>query len=240
MFPVEFDIGLISLIYLLIGWAMITFLAYRIHIKQEVKIKHWKMIFVIWVGLFSFSFNMNMFQTIIKIPILPLGVWILYFFLRSKEGRWERYRRFAWLGFFGNFIFLGLTFLTIGFQHVLYPPNNISTYISNVDHATIINTHTSAEDVILQKEKLIKERSNMKITEFFSDKWYEETYMLGEPNTRKERFPYQVVGIQGKWGSNLQPTIFVEEDGKGLLIATPKKQYYFRSNDSFLEGVKQE
>ncbi|MEH7225156.1 hypothetical protein V7112_15210 [Bacillus sp. JJ1566] len=135
---------------------------------------------------------------------------------------------------------MGLTFLTIGFQHVLYPPNNISTYISNVENVTIINTHPSAEDVTLQKDILNKQLPNMKITEFFSDIWYEETYMLGEPNTRKERFPYQVVGIQGKWGSNLHTTIFIEEDGKGLLIATSKKQYYFRSDDSFLEGVKHE
>ncbi|MCC3358477.1 hypothetical protein [Bacillus sp. REN16] len=230
----------ISLFFLLIGWAVITTLTVRMYRKQNVKIKYWKMIFVIWVGLFSFSFNASMFQTIIKIPLLPLGVWILYFFLRSKEGRWERYRRFAWLGFLGNFIFLGLAFVTIGFQHVLYPPDKLSTYISNVDSATIVNTHPSAEEVTLQKDILMEQLPSMEQTEFFSDKWYGETYMSGEENQRKERFPYQVFGVKEKWGSATHSVIFIEEDGKGLLIATPKKQYYFRSDDSFLEGVNHE
>ena len=230
----------ISLIFLLIGWAVITTLTVRMYRKQNVKIKYWKMIFVIWVGLFSFSFNASMFQTIIKIPLLPLGVWLLYFVLRSKEGRWERYRRFAWLGFLGNFIFLGLAFVTIGFQHVMYPPDKLSTYISNVDSATIVNTHPSAEEVTLQKDILMEQLPSMEQTEFFSDKWYEETYMSGEENQRKERFPYQVFGVKEKWGSATHSVIFIEEDGKGLLIATPKKQYYFRSDDSFLEGVNHE
>jgi len=237
-FQLDFEIGLVSVITLLTGWGMIGFLAFRIYRKQEVKPTLWKIILVLLIGLFSFSFNMNLFDTLIKFPILPLGVWILYFFLKSKEGRWDRFRKYAWLGFFANFLFLVLSFASIGLQHVIYSPSNLSTYISNVENATIINTHPSAEDVTLQKDQLQKLLPAMKETEFFSDKWYEETYMSGDTNTRKERFPYQAVGVKEKWGSGVVTTIFIEEDGKGLLIATPKKQYYFRSAEVFLEGVE--
>lgn len=223
---------------LLIGWGTIIFFTYRIYKKQEENPKLWKIILVLFIGLFTFSFNMNLFETFMKIPLLPLGAWILYFILRSKEGRWERYRHYAWLGFLTNFLFVILTLASVGLQHVIYPPSNIETYISNVESAEIINTHPAAKDVALQKGVLMKQLSTMKQTEFFSDQWYEETYMYGEPNTRKERFPYQVIGVQGRWGSNIPTAIFIEEDGKGLLISTPKKQYYFRSDVVFLKGVK--
>ncbi|WP_449538808.1 hypothetical protein [Ferdinandcohnia sp. Marseille-Q9671] len=237
-FNFDFDINLVSFISLVIGWGTICFFAYRIYKKQDVKPKFWKILLVLVVGLFTFSFNMNMFETLIKLPILPLGVWILYFFLRSKEGRWERFRRYAWLGFGANFLFLVLTIASVGLQNVIYPPSNIATYLSSVENAKIIHTHPSADDITLQKKTLMNHLSSMKQTEFFSDQWYDETYMSGDTNTRKERFPYQVVGVEGKWGSGIPTTIFIEEDGKGILIATPKKQYYFRSEDVFLEGVK--
>ena len=237
-FQLDFEIGLVSVITLLIGCGMIGFLSFRIYRKQDVKPTIWKIILVLLIGLFSFSFNMNFFDTFMKLPILPLGVWILYFFLKSKKGRWDRFRKYAWLGFFANFLFLVLSFTSIGLQHVIYSPSNLSTYISNVENATIINTHPSAGDVTLQKDQLLKLLPVMKETKFFSDKWYEETYMSGEPNTRKERFPYQVVGVKEKWGSGVVTTIVIEDDGKGLLITTPKNQYYFRSPEVFLEGVK--
>ncbi|MFS0820483.1 hypothetical protein [Bacillus sp. 1P02SD] len=236
-FRFDFDVSLISMMTFLIGWGTIVFFSYRIYKKQEEKPKLWKIILVLLVGLFTFSFNMNLFETLMKIPILPLGVWILYFILRSKEGRWERYRQYAWLGFLANFLFVIMTLASVGLQYVIYPPGNIATYVSEVESAKIINTHPAAKDVILQKDIVMKQLSTMQQTEFFSDQWYEETYMYGEPNTRKERFPYQVIGVQGKWGSNVPTTIFIEEDGKGLLIATPKKQYYFRSDVVFLKGV---
>lgn len=237
---IEWGPSLFTVINVLVGWSVIAYFAIRIYQKQQVKIKVWKIILVIWIGCFSFSFNVEFYQTILKIPILPFGVWILYFFLKSKKGRWERYWRFAWLGFLGNFIFLAVTLMTIPLQSVLYPSDKISTYIESVDHAYIVKTYSSKNDVILQNELLVEQLPLMVQTEFFSDKWYEETYMNGDEIQSKERFPYQMVGVKGKWGSGIRSTFFIEEDGKGLLIATPKRQYYFRSDVSFLKGVKHE
>lgn len=233
----DFDINLVSVLTLLVGWGLIVLFAYRIYRKQVVKPKLWKIILVLVIGLFAFMFNMKLFDSLFKFPVLPLGVWILYFLLKSKEGRWEQFRRYAWLGFCANFLFLGLSFASIGAQQVVYPPKNLSTYFSDVDKATIINVHPSSKEVTFLKETFMKELPEMKETEFFSDVWYEETYLSGDPNTRKERFPYHLLGVQGKWGSGFVSSIFLEEDGKGVLIATPTKQYYFRSSDVFLEGV---
>lgn len=116
-----------SLAFLLIG-----FLAYRIYKKQEEKPKRWKVFIVIIIGLFSFSFTLPVFDTFIKIPILPVGVGILYFIFRNKVEKWVAYRRFAWLGFLANFIFLAATFASFPLQHALYPVNESSTYLATL------------------------------------------------------------------------------------------------------------
>ena len=77
----------------------------------------------------------------------------------------------------------------------------------------------------------------MRQEEVFSDQWYEDTYMT-ESNKRNERFPYQLIGTSSKWGSGLETIIYIEDDGKGILLSTPKEQLYFRSEDSFIEGVE--
>ncbi|MFS0862929.1 hypothetical protein [Fredinandcohnia sp. 179-A 10B2 NHS] len=237
-FQFEFPFDLVSLLTVIVGWGVIVFFANRKYTKLEIKPSIWKVIVVLLFGLFTFSINVNMFETIIKIPILPLGAWILFAVLQGR-GRWETYRSFAWLGFFSNFLFLALTLLTLGIQHVAYPPDHIETYISNVEGATIVNLHPSAKDTVLDKEKMNSQLSTMKIDMIYSDKWYEETYMNGDVNQRTERFPYQLLGVKGKWGSGVPTTIFIEDDGKGLLISTPQKQYYFRSKEEFVRGASE-
>ncbi|CAM5222527.1 hypothetical protein UACE39S_02711 [Ureibacillus acetophenoni] len=66
--------------------------------------KRAKIAVAIVVGLFTFSINFG--NEMMKISILPLGVWILYFAFRNKGESWEKYRAYAWLGFWANFIFL--------------------------------------------------------------------------------------------------------------------------------------
>ncbi|WP_240335224.1 hypothetical protein [Paraliobacillus sediminis] len=125
----HFSISLIDFLMGLLAWMVIGFIAYRIYKKQAVGLRVWKIVFVILVGLFSFSINWNAFDTLIKIPILPLGVWVLYAVLKRKEGRWQNYRLFAWLGFWSNFIFLISSLISIPIQQVVYPPDQPSTYL---------------------------------------------------------------------------------------------------------------
>ncbi|MGG1662485.1 hypothetical protein [Brevibacillus sp. NRS-1366] len=226
----------IEALSVILGWVVIVFFAYRIYQKHIVKPKVWKIPLIILAGLFSFSINWNMFDTIFKLPILPLGVWILYFVFKGKDERWQTYRSFAWLGFGANFIFFASTLITIPLHHVIYPKDELSVYISNVENASIINIHPSAKDRSLNKDSLLKQLDTLRQEAIYSDQWYKETYINTESNKRNERFPYQLIGTSSKWGSGLHTLIYIEDDGKGILLSTPKKQLYFRSNDSLIEG----
>ncbi|HHW36271.1 MAG TPA: hypothetical protein GXX18_03115 [Bacillales bacterium] len=233
-----FTFNAIAILTGIFAWGVIAFFTYRIYKKQIEKPKIWKIIIVIFVGIFSFSINWNMFDTMLKFPILPLGVWILYFVLKGKDERWQTYRSFAWLGFWANFLFLASTLFAIPIHQAVYPKDEPTTYISNIENASIINIHPSAKEQSLNKESLLKQLQTMKQETIYSDQWYEDTYMNAESNKRSERFPYQLIGTSSKWGSGLHTIIFIEDDGKGILLSTPKKQLYFRSEDSLIEGME--
>lgn len=67
-----------------------------------------------------------------------------------------------------------------------------------------------------------------------SGKWFEAAHTLGS-NHREARFPYVLTGIETKWGSGKSPIIYLEKDGKGILISMEDKQLYFRSSAPFLK-----
>ncbi len=231
------DDNAIDTLTVTLGWIVIVFIANRIYQKQMVKPKVWKIPVIILVSLCSLSVHWNMFDVIVKLPILPLGVWILYFVLKRKDGaeRWQTYRSFAWLGFGANFIFFALTLLTIPVHHAIYPKDEPSVYISNVTNAALIKIHPSAKDRSLNKDSLLNQLDTVRQEAIYSAQWYRETNKNTESNKRNERFPYQLIGTSSKWGSGLHTSIYVEKDGKGILLSTPKKQLYFRSKDSLLE-----
>lgn len=238
MLNIDFSISFFDVFSGLIGWGIVAILAYRLYRKSLPKPKIWKVMIVILIGIFSFSFSWYMFDTLIKIPILPLGVWILYLFMKNKKERWQTYRPFAWLGFFSNFIFLLSVLITIPVYYAIYPKYEPSTYLSNIENASIVKIHPSAKNLTLNNKNLKEQISVLIESHFYSDEWYEKTYMDVEPNKREERFPYQLIGVKSKWGSGLKTMIFIEGDGKGILISTPKYQLYFRSDISLLEGEK--
>ncbi|MFD1739472.1 hypothetical protein ACFSCX_23605 [Bacillus salitolerans] len=237
MWSVSFNI--IDLVIGIFGWLTVGYLAYRIFARLPYKPKVWKIVIVIVVGLFTFSINWNAWDTLIRIPILPLGVWILYAVLKRKEGRWENYRLFAWLGFGANFIFICFHFISIPIQHGFYPPDKPSTYISDVTDASVVQFHPSANDWSLHQEILMEQMDEFKPDRIMNQQWYEETYMNAESNNRRERFPYLLANSKPKWGSGIHCTIYIEDDGKGILIGTAKQQLYFRSERSILREGKQ-
>ncbi|MRG86205.1 hypothetical protein GH754_07685 [Salinibacillus xinjiangensis] len=217
-----------------LAWGIVVYLIYRLYNKRRVKPKGWKILIVFWIGMFSFSFNFNLFGEAVRLSILPLGVWILYFILNSKEGRWEIYRRFAWLGFGANFIFLLFSLISTPVHQAIYPQNEIDTYIAGVEEAYFITIHPSGQDVSLKKDTLLDGIERLQKSTISSDDWY---YDLTRNDSKEvnERFPYQLVNATPKWGSGSQAIIYLEDDGKGLLILTPEKQRYFRSDQSLLE-----
>lgn len=193
---------------------------------------------VLIAGLFTFSFHWLIFDTLIKIPLLPLGVWGLYFFLNKKEGRWQTYRKFAWLGFIGNFIFIAWTLLFIPIVQLIYPEDQAATYISNIEHASVIQTHPSAVKETLNKESLLEQLPFMKKANIHSDQWYRDAFIDIELSRSNERFPYQLIDAGSMWGSGIIAITFIEADGKGILITLPNQQHYFRSEKSLLVGVE--
>ena len=81
----DFNMNVVAIITSILAWGFIIFLAYRVYKKQTGRPKVWRILIVLFIGLFSFSINWNMFETILRLPILPLGVWILYFILEKRR-----------------------------------------------------------------------------------------------------------------------------------------------------------
>lgn len=213
-----------------IGWIAIGLLVLRSYKKKLIKPKVWKVLIVVIIGLLSFSIKWVVFGKIMNVAILPLGVWILYFFMRKNEEKWQHYRSFAWIGFLGNYIFLSLSLVMLPIHFVLYPPKEPTTYIANVENASVISSHSSVSNVTLNKEMLQDQLNIMKETPIYSDEWY-----LAIREQKKERFPYILINTLPKWGSGIATIIYVENDGKGLLITSDKQQQYYRFNQSVLE-----
>lgn len=235
---VDFTFNIIEFILNFIAWMCIGLISFRIYQKKAIKLKLWKVIVVLFMGLFSFNINWPMFDTVVMLPILPLGVWILYFVFKQKEGRCEKYRLYAWLGFGANVIFIATTLLAVPLQYAFYPEREATTYLSNIENASLIPIHPSATEQKIDKTVLKNRLPNMTVERIYIQDWYEETFMEMESNERNERFPYQITGVTSKWGSGKSPVIYIESDGKGLLIKTIDKDVYFRSDESFLKEVK--
>ncbi|MDP5276260.1 hypothetical protein [Chengkuizengella axinellae] len=229
--------NLISLLTTSIGWSMIAFLVFRTYKKSQHKPKVWKVIVITYVGLFSLSIDWIITDSLLKIPLLPLGVWVLYLIFKRKQTSWQTYRSFAWIGFLSNFVFILCTLIYIPIYQTLYPTNDISTFVSNIDHAEIIHSHPSAENVSLNKDKLLEQLDAIKQVNIDSAQWYEDVILL----KKEERFPYLLIETLPKWGSGSHAVIYIENDGKGLILQTENKQFYFRSEHSFLkEGNRAE
>lgn len=228
---VNFDI--ISILFQALAWLAIVLFAYQIYKRQVLQPRIWKIVVIMIVGLVSFTINLPVAGTTLNISILPLGVWVL-FFLRGRRNSWQSYRSFAWLGFFANFIFLTATLLTIPIHGFIYPKDEGTTYLANIENASIIQINPLASEAILDKNKLDEQLQQMKQKEIHSDKWYEDMYRKVD-GEQSERFPYQLIDGLPLWGSGLQSVVYVEEDGRGIVISTGKEQLYFRSDKSILK-----
>ncbi|MDQ0231677.1 hypothetical protein [Metabacillus malikii] len=229
-----FTLNIIDFITVIINWSIILFMASRIYKKQDIKPMKRKVLLVCIIGLFSFSLHLNDLQ--LQIAILPLGVWLLFLYLKKKEGRWQRYRQYAWLGFCANYLFLAFALISLPINNMFFSKENPGTFLANIQSASVHTIHPSGESITLDKEKLRTQLSSMKQEGFFSSEWYSETY-IDESNKRDERFPYELIDASAKWGSGIVATIYIEDDGRGLLVTTSDDQVYFRSAEPFIEEV---
>ena len=96
--PEAIGIGLVFLIIMLLFIYL-----YR---RQQNRPQVWKAAVVYAAGLFSFSISIPLFGVPVSFALIPLGVLFLMWLLSRKPGRWQRYKVFAWFGFWSNYLFL--------------------------------------------------------------------------------------------------------------------------------------
>jgi hypothetical protein len=233
----NFSLNFIEIIVTILSWIIIGFLGFKIASRADVKLSLWKIILVVIVGLFSFSIKLVLFDIPLDFAILPLGLWVLYYFLKTKEGRWERYRQFAWLGFWANYLFLIMAIVSVLVHAWIYPKDQVDTYLSEAEDATLIAIHPAGkENQVFLPKKFFDQLDSLTTDRIMNNEWYIAFYGDTDSTKRSERFPYQLDGAKSKWGSGLQPLVFIEDDGKGILVTTAKRQLYFRSNESLIDG----
>lgn len=194
----------VSVFINLITWLALLILVFRIRKGEELKpIPISKTILVFFIGLFSFSINLPFMGENVQLAILPLGVWILYWVLSKRnEGKsWKKYRKYAWIGFLANFIFLLASVLSNIIDDQVYPKKTISTYIGDWSDASLIQTHPTGKAVKLDSDALSIKNFNFRLESIYSEQWYNETFM--DISKQEELFPYILTGTKPKWGSGI-------------------------------------
>ena len=214
-------------------WLIIFVIAFTLYKKQEIKPIIWKAVIVYFVGKFAVMFDYPLEQQAIHFAFIPLGV-IAIFILFSKRPNFNTYLKFAWFGFFSNYLFLIGTLLIIPLDSFLYDKNDIQTYMSHSENIEIWSIHPSANDNITVRASILEQVKTAKEHPLNTD-WYYES--VGDDRVEVERFPYILANVAPKWGSKAKATIYVEKDGKGLLIAAPTKHLYYRLDESILQEV---
>ena len=229
--------NIITALCTILGWIIVLVLIFRQYLKQEEKPSYWRVILVVLLGMFSLTTNLNLFHMSMKISILPLGVWILSGLVSKKS--WRTYRPFAWIGFWATFIFLGTTLMSSTVHNWVYPKEDASTYIADLDHASMVAIHPSAPPASFNKERLQNHLGDFRTANIMALEWHNESVLESESNYQKERFPYALLGTHARWGSGLNCVIYVQEDGRGLLITTANQNYYYQSKEPFIDmGVR--
>lgn len=237
--------NIIQLIFIIISCFLFFFIGFFvIRKKQKERPRIWVAFILLLIGLFSFSVNLLWDGLLLQISILPLGVWLvflIYYFLDrhaafyKHQNRWYRHRPYLWLGFFTNYLFLIMMVLAHLLFSLVYPSKQLITFISDSGGASTLRIHNTAETRVFDKQALQTQLHQAQLKQVDGGEWFsssDPTFNHGEAN---EKFAYILVGTKAKWGSNLEPLIFVEDNGRGLLIQTEQQQYYFTLDQSIWE-----
>lgn len=219
-------------IWLLTGavWLIILIVLIRHYRKQESKPVIWKALVATAMGISAIPLHINMFGYSGKLAVLPIGVALIYILLQKDS--WQRYRVFAWTGFWSNHAMLIVILLSGMLYSLVYPKNDLSVYLTHVDNARLVETHHSAPSGRLSIEglKVAIDKSLLQDS-YPAMEWYTQYRQEGETLYQKEKFPFMLSGIKPRWGSGLHSIVFVERDGQGLLVATGRDYLYFRSGE---------
>ncbi|PWU69071.1 hypothetical protein [Gracilibacillus dipsosauri] len=214
----------------IISWSIIGFIAFKIYQKKTDDLENWKLVFIILIGFLALDLNWVSRSHSISFAVIPLGVLILALFLK-KRGSWEKYKPYAWLGFWANYIFLFLSLIANLIHGQIYDKSDIHTFISDTSNMEVINVDTSKIEYSVSLSKLMEMVESAYLEESDDYYWIEED-LHTEQGTPKQ-FPYQLIEVNPKWGSGIDASIFLEKDRQGILILTEEENYYFRTAEPF-------
>ncbi|MHA7966441.1 hypothetical protein ACX93W_20140 [Paenibacillus sp. CAU 1782] len=233
MIDLEFPGNLVSWLLTSAAWIGISIVLIRHYRRQESKPVLWKALLAVIIGIPAFNAHIDMFGFTGKLAVLPIGVGLIYVVIKKES--WQKYRMFAWAGFWSNYAMLAVALLTGMLFSAVYPTGELSTYLAHVDKARLVQTHPSAPSGQFTVEKLKVSIQEAVLQDNFPVlDWYHQSMLEGEVLYRKERFPFMLNGIEPQWGSGIHSSAFVEADGQGLLIVTGSDYLYFRSEEPFV------
>ena len=215
--------NIIQLLLIALVWTIGIIYTVKIARRNEVAI--WRAVIVLLVSIFSLSFTIHAFNMTFKVAILPLGVWLIYFILRNT-GTWKKYRHVAWFGFLLNYAFLVVFFISQLIHPLIYHPEKLTTYITNPEKVKLVPIMPTETKRIQLTSELLKQASVNDL--IFND----GELMYGN------LFPYLLINHEAKRGSAIRSKIYVQNDGKGILVHHNEKQYYFTIEQSVFEEGK--
>lgn len=229
LFRLEGFENVVAVIGLLLGWLILLALVWQKYRRAVEKPRLWRALIVFFISIIAFSIQMTIGGTTAKFAVLPLGVWVVY--LVTAKTTWKQYRAIAWIGFLANYIFMASHLAAYYSHEVIYPKREVATYIANVDSAGIVSVHPSAPEAVFDRSLFQSKLSSLRPEEMnLSMDWFYESRDSGH-----ERFPYALIGVEPRWGSGIHAEIFIQSDGKGLLVSRGDQYYYYVSEESLLE-----
>lgn len=232
-----YHLNLTSSIFLIFIIMFVLWRIVRVHQAATEKQNIIKIVIIFLLSsVITGKITQHIYDIPFQIPILPIGVWLIYLAI-DKQKNWPSYRWYAWLGFTLSVLLTISNIIAYPIQKALYPPNEITNFINELDSTTIFTTHLSGADHVILTTNALDIIQNA--TYEPNDSWgYAEFYYRYDNPKAKERFPYLLQNTKSKFGSGYHPYIFIEQDGRGLLIIDKNVSNYFHLDESILNEVK--
>jgi hypothetical protein len=222
--------NIVDVLFMVLSWGLLVgiVLYYYRREKEAWRPVFWKALLIAFVCVFAFTLNIPLGEYMGRFAILPLGVWVVYWAAKNKS--WPRYRRYAWIGFWCNYVFLAAGLLGHYVNEGVYPKQTISTYFANVENARLVAIHPSAPEASLDAARLEQSLKALELQpEYDAMTWGYESR-----DAQTEWFPYALLGTEASWGSGISAEVYVQADGKGLLVAWNNRYLYYKAPSSLL------
>jgi len=150
----DYPTDIIDILITLVGFGALLIPVLHKYRKNKEELSIWKVLLITFIGMFTFDFTLQISGERALLPLLPIGVWLVYggFRLNNKEIAWKRYRPFAWIGFISSFFFFFLGLLGAFLDGQIYDRDELATYIASVQEPQLVVTHPFGEKQTLKED----------------------------------------------------------------------------------------